>query len=1174
MVCCAHPAFTQNLTNSFQDGVGGYSGQVDVTISTEDAEFDGGNGTTFQDADMGGECAAWRLTEYETRALIRFDDLNLPGAKVLSAVVDLTFDNWNIGFAYTGSPPSVAEPATAAPNVVTGTTNLLSVLGADQFGEPTLSYTWSASAQPAGAPAPIFTPNGGNAAKNTGAAYGAAGPYALEVVISNPVGLTATSAVDVLALPVFSAIGVSPPAARVVTNLTQLFAATAQDQFGNLLVPQTNGFSWTVSGGGTIDSTGLFTAGSTPGGPFAVDAQLGALTGAASVTVTLPNQPLNLQYTAVLTDSGGASPLPVVSGAQPCPDSLAPALAVAVPNAQAPRLLNLVNPAIAIPFNSPIRMIEARWNGAPLALIDPEGMELVEEAHSYGSMIPFFKPLFSVAPIAPGTGTLQILGFDSTRSQLASVSISNLAVASPPVPLPAAAFAANPHPRVYLTASRLAAIRARPATGYALQRYNAAIDAFTNGLAQADVLSSAFADIVYDPEDYIPALALAGQLHQNDDTNLAQVAVGAARALAVRMANEYDHNIIPTNAAYDAGGLYTLTNFLAGPGYYYTHGSNDISLTCSADPTVPPLTQSSGFTPGAPLIFQGLPNQPVTADVRRNFGHDSGYDIRFGLRDLMLAYDWIYDSLTADERATFVRVAANWVNWYHTAPGYCESMPYDNYYAGYLQGIALTAVATAGDNPLADSVFGLLRTKLANEVPILNQRAAGGDWPEGWNYGPCTVLEFSLVNTLLKDAGEDWSADFDWLQSLPRSLLYMTAPDFSQTRSYGGYSGNYPDRTSPSMLAVLASTTVDGAFASLIYNSMNANPNNDFADESSDTFYEMIFAANSPPTNLAVVPLSYFNSGTGRFFSRSSLTEPAAYFVSTENISYVHDHYGYADGDVRLYHGTNCLVCPSAYRGPDFEGEALTPAFSTYEVNGASQSSNSRNNANPFVIEAGTYAALAMRFESAWAPGGYDEDIINPDNPLDYIIREAVHLRPGALVVRDLHRRRHPTDTLAAQFHIGLTNAVESLGNGYQIGPLLVSTFYPQGVTVSFTNDTDGGGNLIGTLMQLGFASSTAPMELLTVFSETLAATNYANGLLLLQDGTQVRFAGDGSLSVATSLNCRRLGNTLVLSWSNPAFVLQAAPAAGGPFATIPGATSPFTNSITGACRFFRLLVL
>jgi hypothetical protein len=388
----------------------------------------------------------------------------------------------------------------------------------------------------------------------------------------------------------------------------------------------------------------------------------------------------------------------------------------------------------------------------------------------------------------------------------------------------------------------------------------------------------------------------------------------------------------------------------------------------------------------------------------------------------------------------------------------------------------------------------------------MNQRLAGGDWAEGWTYGPYSALEFSLVNTLLRDLGEDWSADFDWLQTLPRSLTYMVAPDFSETRSYGGYSGNYPNKTSPALLAVLSSTTTDGPYASRLYTSMNANPNNDFADIPADRVYEMIFAKLSPIGDPIALPLSYFNSGTGRWFSRSSLTDAGAYFVSAENTSYSYDHYGYANGDVRLYHGAKCLVCPSAYRGPSFEGEAVTPAFSTFIVNGRNQDlSLSRNNQNLFAIEAGTFSAVGMRFESSWPTSRYDENIVDPANPLDFIIREVVHLRPGTLIVRDLHRRRHPTDTLSARFHIGL---VDKLNIAFPTG-------------TNFVDDRDGGGNRIGTLMQVDFPSSTSILESVTVFSETLTVTSYTNGLLTLSDGTRVTFA-NGTVTVQTAGGGRR----------------------------------------------------
>lgn len=49
-------------------------------------------------------------------------------------------------------------------------------------------------------------------------------------------------------------------------------------------------------------------------------------------------------------------------------------------------------------------------------------------------------------------------------------------------------------------------------------------------------------------------------------------------------------------------------------------------------------------------------------------------------------------------------------------------------------------------------------------------------------------------------------------------------------------------------------------------------------------------------------------------------------------------------------------------------------------------------------------------------------------------------------------------------------------------------------------------------------------------------------------------------------------GNQVVLSWSDPAFALQAAPDAAGAYTNIPSATSPHTNAIIGTKVFFRLV--
>lgn len=55
------------------------------------------------------------------------------------------------------------------------------------------------------------------------------------------------------------------------------------------------------------------------------------------------------------------------------------------------------------------------------------------------------------------------------------------------------------------------------------------------------------------------------------------------------------------------------------------------------------------------------------------------------------------------------------------------------------------------------------------------------------------------------------------------------------------------------------------------------------------------------------------------------------------------------------------------------------------------------------------------------------------------------------------------------------------------------------------------------------------------------------------------------------SLVVQRNGNSLVLSWTDPAFGLQSAPAASGTYTNVSGATSPCTSAIGARPKFFRL---
>jgi beta-galactosidase len=183
----------------------------------------------------------------------------------------------------TGSqPPTIAVPATATPGTVTGTTTLLSVRGADDAGEPGLTYTWTAIGTP---PAPVrFSVNGTNVAKDTVVTFIRAGNYTFQVTVQDGGGRTATSSVPVIVVQTLSGIVVTPATATVPAGGVLQFFASAVDQFAAALSQQP-AFAWAVSAGGSISSSGLFTAGSTPGSGFVVSASAGGRAGGATVSV-------------------------------------------------------------------------------------------------------------------------------------------------------------------------------------------------------------------------------------------------------------------------------------------------------------------------------------------------------------------------------------------------------------------------------------------------------------------------------------------------------------------------------------------------------------------------------------------------------------------------------------------------------------------------------------------------------------------------------------------------------------------------------------------------------------------------------------------------------------------------------------------------------------------------
>jgi hypothetical protein len=161
---------------------------------------------------------------------------------------------------------------------------------------------------------------------------------------------------------------------------------------------------------------------------------------------------------------------------------------------------------------------------------------------------------------------------------------------------------------------------------------------------------------------------------------------------------------------------------------------------------------------------------------------DSGYSIRALGPYAALAYDWLHDHklMTEAVRKRARQRFASWTSWY-LQKGYRARSPATNYQAGYLMAATLIAVAQAGEAGAAgtalwrhvvDELWRKDMTKAFEPGGVLD----GGDWAEGWQYGPLSVAEYAVTLRVMRSFGVELEAAKTWPVDVLRRHVYALAP--------------------------------------------------------------------------------------------------------------------------------------------------------------------------------------------------------------------------------------------------------------------------------------------------------------------------------------------------------------------------------------------------------------
>lgn len=298
--------------------------------------------------------------------------------------------------------------------------------------------------------------------------------------------------------------------------------------------------------------------------------------------------------------------------------------------------------------------------------------------------------------------------------------------------------------------------------------------------------------------------------------------------------------------------------------------------------------------------------------------HDSGYAMRTFAPYSAIAFDWLHDApgMTDDLRAHALERFNAWMSWYQ-ANGYLPDLAGANYEAGYAFASTLIAIAEGGEagaNGDAHwaTVTGTIWGKDMSSGLASTGVLEGGDWAEGWQYGPLSVLEHALSMRALADNGVTVAGASAWADSLVLRFANDLTPVTHQVYAAGDSDNTSPNRdpdNSP-LIAAIAGLGSDQA------KSWARKLNADLGLQNDNPLFDALAAARTGastdmPSDL---PTNHLAPGTGNWYLRGNHTAATAWGVFQCSHRLVADHEHNDAGNFVLTRGGDDLVVdPSPY---------------------------------------------------------------------------------------------------------------------------------------------------------------------------------------------------------------------------------------------------------------------
>ncbi len=298
--------------------------------------------------------------------------------------------------------------------------------------------------------------------------------------------------------------------------------------------------------------------------------------------------------------------------------------------------------------------------------------------------------------------------------------------------------------------------------------------------------------------------------------------------------------------------------------------------------------------------------------------HDSGYAMRTFAPYSAIAYDWLHDApgMTDALRAHALERFNAWMSWYQ-GNGYLPDLAGANYEAGYAFAATLIAIAEGGEAgangdahwaTVTDTIWGKDMSSGLAASGVLQ----GGDWAEGWQYGPLSVLEHALSMRALADNGVNVPGASAWADSLVLRFANDLTPVTHQVFAAGDSDNTSPNRDPDNgpLLATIAGLGSDQA------KSWARKLNADLGLKNDNALFDALAAARTGASNdlPSDSPTNHLASGTGNWYLRGNHTPATVWGVFQCSHRLVADHEHNDAGNFVLTRGGDDLVVdPSPY---------------------------------------------------------------------------------------------------------------------------------------------------------------------------------------------------------------------------------------------------------------------